>query len=110
MSDDPGVLGHDPAGVKLFFADMVDDEPFDVLGGVVIPGTNYVDLVVLPGVQLGAVLVDINDVVRVVDSESAKLKSVCEVNLCWIYKKGGKLFSLSQVVGKFHNFTATFHP
>ena len=53
---------------------MVDDEPFDVLGGVVIPGTDDVDLVVLPGVQLGAVLVDIDDVVRVVDSESAKFK------------------------------------
>ena len=74
MSDDPGVLGHDPTGVKLLFADMVDDKPFDVLGGVVIPGTDDVDLVVLPGVQLGAVLVDVNDVVCVVDSESAKLK------------------------------------
>ena len=77
MSDDPGVLGHDPAGVKLLFADMVDNKPFDVLGCVVVPGTDDVDLVVLPGVQLGAILVDINDVVRVVDSESAKLEKKC---------------------------------
>ena len=94
MSDDPGVLRHDPAGVKLLFADMVDDKPLDVLGGVVVPGTDDVDLVVLPGVQLGAVLVDVNDVVCVVDSESAKLKKVCE-KLIFVGYKRGETFSLS---------------
>ena len=51
---------------------MVDDEPFDILGFVVIPGANDIDLVVFPGVPVCAILVDINDMVRVVNSESAR--------------------------------------
>ena len=59
---------------------MVDDEPLDVFCLVVVPRADDVDLVVLPRVQLCPCLVDIDDVVRVVNSESARVK--VRVNLC----------------------------